>query len=39
MTPDNSVLPTILQRQQTEILQAWLQNQLTASTLRSDLLT
>jgi rsbT co-antagonist protein RsbR len=39
MTPDNSVLPTLLQRQQAEVLQSWLQNQLTSSTLRPDLLT
>jgi rsbT co-antagonist protein RsbR len=38
MTPDNSVLPSLLQRQQAEVLQAWLQNQLTSSTLRPDLL-
>ena len=39
MTPDNAVLPSILQRQQAEVLQSWLQNQLTSSTLRPDLLS
>jgi rsbT co-antagonist protein RsbR len=38
MTPD-SALPSLLQRQQTELLQAWVQNQLAASTLRSDLIS
>jgi rsbT co-antagonist protein RsbR len=38
MTPDNSVLPSILQKQQAEVLQAWLQTQLAATTLRPDLL-
>jgi rsbT co-antagonist protein RsbR len=39
MTPDSSVLPSILEQQQTDVLQAWLQNQLAASTLRPDLMS
>ncbi len=39
MSPDNSVLPMILQKQQADILQAWLGRQLDASTLRPDLIS
>ena len=40
MTPvESSVLPSVLQKEQAAILESWIQNQLTATTMRSDLIS